>query len=159
MPNSRFFHSQFYVSDKICEQIRVFSPDGERIGEFGNYTGPGKLWRPSGVAVDAINKRIIIADKDHHRISFWNMDGDYITSFGKFGHHNGDLNYPWGVAVSPNGELIAVCDSRNHRIQLFNKFGIFLYKFSPIESNPFEYKEVMDYPRGICFDRAGKYIS
>jgi len=78
--------------------------------------------------------------------------------FGKLGYFDGDFSYPWGIAVSPDGELVVVADSKNHRIQMFNAAGAFLRRFSVFESNPYEFRNLFDQPRGVCFDRSGKTL-
>ncbi len=70
----------------------------------------------------------------------------------------GEFNYPWDIDVSPSGDKIVVSDSKNHRIQLFDRFGNYLKKFTVFETDPFEYKKLFDYPRGITFDNEGKRL-
>ena len=86
--------------------IKIFGAEGQ---------GPGQLWRPTGIAVDEVGSRLIVTDKDNHRVVIFTLEGNFVSCFGKKGHQNGEFNYPWGVAVSPDGEIIAVADSRNHR--------------------------------------------
>jgi tripartite motif-containing protein 71 len=144
-------HEVILYSYKSGIPVPVF-----RFGEYGEE--PHQFRRPTGIAVDALNFRLIIADKDNHRISVYSIDGHFIFTFGRNGHGEGEFNYPWGVAVCPNGTYIAVADSRNYRVQLFDASGKFLRKFSVFETDPFNYKQEFHYPRGICFDNAGNYL-
>jgi DNA-binding beta-propeller fold protein YncE len=102
-----------------------------------------------------MNRRLVVVDKDNHRVVFLTMDGEYISYFGTRGHGNGEFSYPWDVDISPDGNLIVVTDSRNHRIQLFDKFGNYLRKYCVFEDHPFDFKDVFDYPRGVSFDNQG----
>jgi tripartite motif-containing protein 71 len=115
-----------------------------------------KPFRPTGIDFDRVNNRLLVTDKDNHRVCVFSVEGNFIMSFGSEGHLNGEFNYPWGVAVSSDGEYIAVADSKNHRVQLFSRGGEFIRKFTVFEVKPFEYKNELDRPRGICFDNTGK---
>lgn len=67
----------------------------------------------------------------------------------------GMFSFPWDVDVDALGTHIVVADSRNKRVQLFDRNGFFLNKFSVFETNPFEFKNYFDYPRGVTFDKEG----
>lgn len=54
--------------------------------QLGN---PSCTNRPTGLAFDPIHRRLVVADKDYHRISLFTEDGQYISSFGSPGHKNG----------------------------------------------------------------------
>ena len=89
-------------------------------------------------------------------MAIYTLDGSFIQAFGRKGYKNGEFNYPWGVATSPKDDLVVVADSRNHRLQMFNTDGEFLRKFSVFETNPFEFKGLFNYPRGVAFSPDGK---
>ncbi|CAL8102380.1 unnamed protein product [Orchesella dallaii] len=151
--------NNIYYTDRNSHTVVCASLEGHtllKFGEFGNE--PGKLFRPTGIAYDDEHGRLLVVDKDNHRVCFYSMNGQYISSFGMNGHENGAFNYPWDVDVSRNGQHIAVSDSRNKRVQLFDRFGNFLNKYSVFERNPFEYKDQLEYPRGITFDETGNNI-
>ncbi|ODN00314.1 E3 ubiquitin-protein ligase TRIM71 [Orchesella cincta] len=151
--------NMLYYTDRASHEVVCVHPAGYTLFKFGRSgRASTSLYRPTGIAYCKEYRRLVIADKDNHRICLFTMDGQFISSFGSKGHENGKLSYPWDVAVSPDGQHIAVTDSRNKRIQLFDRFGNFLRKYSVFESNPYEYKTELDYPRGICFDDTGKNI-
>ncbi len=77
----------------------------------------GELQRPTGIAVDQ-NGRLIIADRDNHRIQVFLPSGEFLMKFGSKGEKEGELNDPHGLAVLPDGR-VAEADFRNNRIQLF----------------------------------------
>ncbi|CAL8091304.1 unnamed protein product [Orchesella dallaii] len=150
-----------YYTDRVSHEVICMHPGGQTLFKFGQYTYGWKeagLLRPTGIACDNEYGRLVVADKDNHRICFFTGDGQYISSFGCKGYENGMFHYPWDVAVSPDGQHIIVADSRNKRVQLFDKFGNFLNKYSVYESNPFAHKTELDYPRGITFNETGKSI-
>ncbi|CAL8134272.1 unnamed protein product [Orchesella dallaii] len=152
--------NNLFYTDRGAHEVLCVHPAGHTVFKFGQGSSSeaGRLRRPTGIAYDSAHTRLVIADKDNHRICFFTMDGQFISSFGSKGHENGMFHYPWDVSVSPDGLHIAVTDSRNKRVQLFDRFGNFLNKYSIFEKNPYEYKTELHYPRGISFDETGKNI-
>ena len=53
-----------------------------KFGEGGK--GNGQFDRPSGVTVDRSN-RVIIADKDNHRVQIFTVEGKWLITFGEKG--------------------------------------------------------------------------
>ncbi|CAL8077378.1 unnamed protein product [Orchesella dallaii] len=152
--------NNIFYTDREAHDVVCVHPAGHTLFKFSQRSSSSKrlLRRPTGIAYDSEHKRLVIADKDNHRICFFTLDGQFISSFGSWGHANGELQYPWDVSVSPNGQHIAVTDSRKKRIQLFDRFGNFLNKYTIFEKNPFEYKNELDLPRGISFDETGSNL-
>ncbi|XP_035705945.1 E3 ubiquitin-protein ligase TRIM71-like isoform X1 [Folsomia candida] len=156
--------NRLYISDRSTNDIILFDTvTSTPIHRFGGLDLRMKfpcnqLSRPTGLVLDYANKRLIICDKDNHRVCIYSLEGQYISSFGRRGHGPGEFQYPWDVDVSPNGNLIAISDSRNHRVQVFDRFGNFLAKFSVFEQNPYQYKQHFDYPRGVSFSKDGRHI-
>lgn len=82
---------------------------GDRDGEF---------LHPTGIAID-IKGRLIVADRDNHRIQIIKSTGEFYAKFGSKGEHDGELNDTHGLAVLSNGN-IAAADLKNNRIQIFS---------------------------------------
>ena len=51
-------------------------------------------------------------------VSVFSRDGQFVTSFGKRGNKEGELNYPRGICVDCDG-FVYVCDHWNNRVQVF----------------------------------------
>ena len=96
-----------YDSDSMF--IRSFGSKGDKDGEF---------LHPTGITID-IKGRLIVADRDNHRIQIMQPTGEFFAKFGSKGEHDGQLNDTHGLAVLSNGN-IAVADLKNNRIQLFS---------------------------------------
>ena len=58
----------------------------------------------------------------------FNLEGKFISKFGKPGNKNGEFNEPGCLSVNKEG-LLMVCDSENHRVQEFELSGKFVTKF------------------------------
>ena len=64
------------------------------IGEYG--TGSLQFNRPSSVKHDKVFDRLIIVDKDNHRIQVLDRKTHtFLFSFGSKGTMHGKFNYPW----------------------------------------------------------------
>jgi len=82
---------------------------------------------PSDVAV--VNNKIYLVDGGNHRIVVYDLQGEYLFTFGGEGNLAGQLKYPVGIFVASNGRVY-VADSGNHRIQIFTDKGEYLSGFA-----------------------------
>lgn len=46
--------------------------------------------------------RIVVADKDNHRVQIFGFDGKFILKFGDKGSKPGQFNYPWDIDTDPS---------------------------------------------------------
>ena len=58
----------------------------------------------------------------------FDLEGKFISKFGKQGNKDGEFNYPRSLLVSKEG-LLLVCDCNNQRVQVFRSRGKFFTKF------------------------------
>lgn len=114
-----------YVADGEQNSILVLDKDEKPIRAIPLK---GKVVRPAGLAFDARNNHLLVADSQGHKIVMYKPDGTWAASFGKRGDRDGEFNYPVGVTVDHKGEIV-VADSMNARIQIFDGTGKFLRKF------------------------------
>ena len=78
------------------------------------------LNRPSGVAVDSVNKKVFISEEDTSRVQVFDLDGAYLTTIsGEWGDQGGRVRLPSGLAVDSHGAAY-VADRENARILRFN---------------------------------------
>lgn len=69
----------------------MFYPDGQFKFAFGTKGSlDGELDLPAGVTTDRQN-RIIVADKDNHRIQVFSSTGRFILKFGGYGRDLGEF--------------------------------------------------------------------
>jgi len=60
-----------FVSDRSNDRIQIYDQNGTFVRRFGSSgNGPGQFNRPAGITID-IWHRIIVADKDNHRIQVY----------------------------------------------------------------------------------------
>ena len=102
--------------------IKIFSPNGKYLRKFGEA---GSLTQP----YHCIQNGQYFIVSDTCSIKMFNLDGEFIYTFGKKGVNDGELNKPRYLSVSKDG-LLMVCDSYNHRVQVFElPSGKFVTKF------------------------------
>ena len=67
-----------------CEQLNVRYREDTNVrvkwGTCGRGKGDKELWYPWGVAIDSMNSRIFVADRDAHRIQIFSINGDWVQS-------------------------------------------------------------------------------
>lgn len=104
------------VADSVAGTIFVFDPTGHCQGEIGH----GSLQRPCGLAFDATNDRLFIADAGLHQVVVMSLDGTLLAVIGTRGPGLGEFNFPTNVALGADGTLF-VSDSLNFRVQVFDR--------------------------------------
>lgn len=87
-----------------------------KFGEFGTLNG--QFSEPSGVAVTPIERDILVADTNNHRIQIFDRDGRFKGAFGECGKRDGQMLYPNRVAVAPTGEVVITERSPTHQVQV-----------------------------------------
>ncbi len=95
-----------------------------RLDLMGNpvaRVGEGLLKRPTGVAWDAANQRLYVADTHAHNIQVFSAAGKLLETLGERGEAPGQFNYPTHLALR-NGEL-HVADTLNGRVQVLPLAG------------------------------------
>lgn len=112
------------------------------LGSLG--TGPGQLWAPGAIALDA-QGNLFVADSGNHRVMRFDAQGNSFSwgtfcdlqtgegcldpdGAGPLEAGDGQFKTPWGIAVDGQGRVY-VADTWNHRIQVFDGEGNFLGKF------------------------------
>ena len=60
----------------------------------------------------------IVSDCGDHSIKMFNLEGKFISKFGKQGNKDGEFDWPRYLSVNKEG-LLMVCDGGNQRVQVF----------------------------------------
>lgn len=70
---------RIFVLDGQERQVRVFSPEGERLGTIGRQgSGPGEFESPSGLGV--LGDTVWVEDFDTRGVTLFSTDGDLLKS-------------------------------------------------------------------------------
>ena len=60
---------------------------------------------------------LMVCDENNHIIQVFELNGKFLSRFGKKGGNLGEFNSPTSLAVLRNGQIV-VCDALNYRIQI-----------------------------------------
>ena len=139
-----------YVADTANSRVRVFSPDGAALGQWGQKgTAAGQFNRPSAIAVDRQGS-IFVADQLNHRIQKLSLRGEPLAQWGSRGTGAGQLQEPTGIAIDAQG-VVYVADLGNHRIQRFSPQGEPLGAWGRRGDDPGQFRS----PAGVALDAQG----
>jgi len=69
-------------------------------------------------AVHVDHDYVYVAEWWNNRVSVFHTSGAFITSFGRRGSGEGELEFSHGITTDQDGFLY-VCDTENNRIQIF----------------------------------------
>ncbi len=134
-----------FVSDRINENVSVFSSAGVFISQFGSAGyHTGEFNSPVGLAVSQSGMLLYVVDLNNSRVQWFASPlFHFVGEFGSYGVSPGQFQNPYDVAVSKTGK-IWVADSNNLRLQRFSIAGVLEFVL-PIGAGP----------RGIAIDDDG----
>ena len=104
------------VSDTFNHRIQVF--DG--TGLWLQTVGESLLTSPHGMAFSPTGELYIAEGSNHHQISIFSAEGNYLRSFGEEGTKLGEFSRPNNLAFDAQG-LLYVTSYGNDRVQVFNQ--------------------------------------
>ena len=124
------------VADKSNKLIKIFSSSGEYLRTFG---GASSLDTPYHCIQHG--QYFIVSDYGDDSTKMFDLEGKFISKFGKQGENEGEFDGPYYLLVNKEGFLM-VCDAGNNRVQVFELSGKFVTKFGSEGSERGEF----DYP-------------
>jgi 6-bladed beta-propeller len=124
MPNG-----DFYVIGG--SRVIKFSKDGKYLFGWGKpgKMGPGEMSGIHGIAIDARNHRIYIADKDNSRIQIFDENGKYLDMWP-------NILYPMSLRLTPDGQALWVGDGYAMKFLKFDLNGKLLASWGTFGSMP-----------------------
>jgi DNA-binding beta-propeller fold protein YncE len=135
-----------YITDSALKRVFVFG-NGKHKRTIGD---DGSLLRPTGIAINAREKRLYVTDTLGHRVDVFTLEGKKLFSIGRRGVADGEFNYPTHLAIGPSGDLY-VMDTLNFRVQIFEGKGKFLGIFGRTGTGIHDFIK----PKGIAVDSEG----
>lgn len=140
-------NGNIYVSDPRRNRIYSFTKDEKPLRVIGNDK---TLNWPVGMAVDGVRGRLYVVNGRNHSIAVFDLEGQYLTSFGQRGSGDGEFNFPTDLDVDSKGNIV-VADSMNARVQVFDPDGRFIRKFGQRGDRPEDFRVI----KGIAVSREG----
>ena len=130
--------ASFYVADGYNgTRVAKFDKDGKFMFDFGKEGDPGKETRPGymnnvhGVAYDLANNRVVVNDRDNHRIQTFDPMGNYIQEF-KINVEPSSLHF---VYIFDDGNPV-VFDRNTHKMVKYTLDGKLIYSWGTIGDFP-----------------------
>ena len=97
-----------YVADNDNERVQVL----DRSGRFIRVFGEGKLLP---TALHIVDKYIYVSN--YRYVVVYETSGQFVASFGRLGHKEGEFKYP--RCITSCACFIHICDMDNNRVQIF----------------------------------------
>ena len=139
-----------YCSDGHDHYVAVYTPDGERIAQWGEEgSNEGQLNSPSGLAFDS-DENLLVVDSLNGRVQKFTKDGNFISSWGSPGDGEGEFNRPWGITTDSAGDVY-VTDWGNDRVQKFSAEGEYLMRFGSLIDDGGQ----LSHPADVAVDKDG----
>ncbi|XP_072515832.1 E3 ubiquitin-protein ligase NHLRC1-like [Salminus brasiliensis] len=112
------------------------------------FGGWGTIVNPTGVAVlGSSTAVVVVVHGGHEKVTIFDSQGQYLHSFGDYGHNCSQLCHILGVAVSANGHIV-VTDAGDSSVKVFSSRGRPLVTiFGPFEL-----------PWGVDVDNCGRFL-
>lgn len=138
---------RIFVADYTTGYVKVYDKSYKWIKTFSEYgTEPGQNIKSE--FTDIRDGLYYMPEAGNHRVSVWDLEGNFKFTFGGQGAENGKMNNPEASKFNSAGELY-IADLKNDRIQIFTKDGKFVKTFGITGSGPGEFKS----PAGLSFDK------
>lgn len=125
-----------FVSDYDNYRILKISSENKVLKIFGYremYNGK-QIDAPYYLAISNTNQKLYLVDQGNNRILVFNLNGNFIFSFGKKGSKNGEFNNPHEIEIF--NDKVYIADTRNSRIQIFDLNGNFIDKIDFLKQLP-----------------------
>ena len=132
-------------------RIGMLNWDEDYLGEFskGYGRGEGQWMLPIAMAVDS-QQRVYVTDEHLHRVTVFDLEGNFIKQWGELGTDPGQMNAPGGIAICGE-DTIYVVEQRNNRVQRFNTDGESIGMWGEAGDGPGQF----NMPWGVGLDNNG----
>lgn len=138
------------VADSYLKEVIIYElPAMRRVGSIKSP----ELMNPVDAAIDAINKRIYVADSVRDAVLAFDLEGNHLMDIGRPGRDKGGLFRPSSVAVDTGG-LLYVVDSFNFRYQVFTSGGQPVFEAGEHGTGAGKFSK----PHGIALDPLGRVM-
>lgn len=119
--------SSRYVVDRGQDEVEVLASDGSTFSFGRAGSEDGQFSQPQGIASDAANQTVFVADTENHRIQRFSQNGAFEITWGTFGSGVSQFRSPQGVDL--DGSVVYVADTGNNLIKRYTRNGTFLSQF------------------------------
>ena len=123
--------NRLYITDLQSHAVKVYNKADQKwlfsIPVTTNVTA-GRLFSPVNLALDQVNRRLLVSDLGGFAVQIYDLDGNYLKTLGQQGVGMGCFARPKGVAVDRAG-ITYVVDASVQVVQMFDLQGRLLMFF------------------------------
>ncbi len=131
------------MADYTTGHVKIFDKDFKWLKTFSDYGDkPGENVKSEFTSI--FDGKYYMAEAGNDRINVWDLQGNFLFTFGKKGSGDGEFNNPESIKVNSKGEFF-VADLKNDRIQVFDKQGKFLRKWGQAGSGNGQFESSRGY--------------
>ncbi len=126
-----------YVTDSGNNELISYDTLGNKIKDIGGFGWQNGLFdHPSDVFATPLS--VYVADKNNHRIQYFDRSLNFVGSFSNRDEENYEYSFgfPLSVLLSNQGDMF-ILDGENSRIIKFDMSGNFLINFAGIDGGRF----------------------
>ena len=133
-----------YIADYGNHRIQKLTTGGKFLHKFGKEgSGQGQFRCPNSVVVDSKN-RVIVSDRDNHRVQVFSQDGDWLlTMDGTGSGDNCSFQHPRCLSLDPQGNIHVTARSAN-TIKVLTPEGTYVRSYGDVKD-----------PLGVAVDEEG----
>ena len=141
-------NGNIFVADYTTGFVKVYYKNYAWVKTFSDYgSEPGQNIKSE--FTDIRDGLYYMPEAGNHRVSVFDLDGNFKFLFGGEGTEPGKMNNPESAKFNSEGSCY-VADLKNDRIQVFSKDGKFIKAFGKSGAGAGEFKA----PAGISFDKS-----
>ncbi|HJV22017.1 MAG TPA: NHL repeat-containing protein [Holophagaceae bacterium] len=125
-----------YVADSAANLIKVYSPGGSKVLEFGAPgSGSGQFDFPTGLYASLTE--IFVSDQNNNRIQVFDLQGQFLRSYGRAGMMGTGSPYGriQGLAADAQGRIY-VADAFQGQIHVLSSTGVKLASLATFGEGP-----------------------
>jgi len=140
-------NGDIFVADYNTGYVKVYNKHFHWMFTFSEYgSAPGENIKSEFMSI--YQGLLYLPEAGNHRVSVFDLDGNFVSMWGEKGSGSGQLNNPEAAKVNSRGEVF-VADLKNDRIQVFSTKGNLLWVWGTSGSEPGQLKK----PAGVGIDK------
>jgi len=110
---------QLFITDCGNDRVQVFTPKGQFLKVFGNYTGvPFCLQEPAGIFYTS-DGHLLISSNGTHCVLVFREDGEFVSAIEGTYQGKERFCHPCGVLMMDNGQIVIVGGQDSNRLVVF----------------------------------------
>jgi DNA-binding beta-propeller fold protein YncE len=138
---------RIFVADYTTGYVKIYDSGYKWLKTFSDFgEAPGQNIKSE--FTDIHDGKYYMPEAGNHRVSVWDLEGNFLFLFGGQGTEPGKMNNPEAAKFNSKG-MLYVSDLKNDRMQVFTGEGAFVKTWGKTGAGPGEFKA----PAGVAIDK------